>query len=133
MCSITTNATVDGLLRAVGASDRRMIEERLGRMAGEANVNASGGLDSPDTLMKRMPEDLREVRKKRIGRHRVYYTGFHRLCSYQSFYIKLFKKDDVDREDDRGFQQRLRRALAEPTARTLPDPTAPPNTAGQPT
>jgi hypothetical protein len=108
-----------------------MVEKRLSTMAGEANENTSGGLDTPDTHMRRMPADLREIRKKRVGRHRVYYTGHHRQCSYQSFYIKVFKKGDEDREDDRLFQDRLRRALGESVARTLPDPTQPP--AGEPT
>ncbi len=125
MCSITTNTTFDAGLKAVGASDTRMIEKRLSQMAGEANVNMSGGLDTPDTRLMRMPEELRDIRKKRIGRHRVYYNGFHTQCSYQSFYLKAFKKNDVDREDDSGFQERLKRALLDPPMRRLPDPTQP--------
>ena len=100
-----------------------MVEKRLFTFAGDANENTSGGLDTPDTHMMRMPEELRDIRKKRIGRHRVYYRGHHRQCSYHTFYIKAFKKDDVDREDDRLFQERLKRALIEPIMRTLPDPT----------
>lgn len=131
MCSITTNATVDGQLKGIGASDTRMIERRLSTFAGEANENTPGGLDTPDTHMMRMPEELREIRKKRVGRHRVYYKGHHSQCSYHAFYIKIFKKKGVDQEDNKVFQERLERALAEPTTRTLPDPTQPtagPNT-----
>lgn len=125
MCSITINATVEEQLIGIGRRDKDMVEGRLGRMAGEANVNSSGGLDTPDTHMRRMPAALRDARKKRIGRHRVYYTGFHVQCTYRSFYIKANKKDDVDREDDRSFQDILIRALADPPVRTLPDPTQP--------
>lgn len=132
MCSITTNATVDSLLRRIGTSDTRMVEKRLSTMAGEANVTTPGGLDTPETHLRRMPEDLREIRKKRIGRHRVYYTGHHHLCAYKTFYLKAFKKDDVEREDDRAFQERLRRALVEPVARTLPDPTQTPTLQSDP-
>ncbi|MCA1612591.1 MAG: hypothetical protein LC800_00250 [Acidobacteria bacterium] len=103
-----------------------MIEKRLGTMAGEANETTSGGLDIPETSMTRMPTDLRDVRKKRIGRHRVFYTGYHTLCSYRSFYLKVFKKNDRDREDDAAFQAILRHALTDPPTRTLPDPTQPP-------
>ena len=125
MCSITTNATVDSQLKQIGRSDTRMVEKRLSKMAGEANTTTSGGLDTLDTHMMRMPAELREARKKRIGRHRVYYIGHHQQCSYRCFYIKVNKKKGVDDEDDASFQEKLKSALTDPTSRTLQDPTKP--------
>jgi hypothetical protein len=123
VCSITTNAAVDSQLKGLGASDARMVEKRVSRFAGEANVNASSGLDTTDTHLMRMPEELRDVRKKRIGRHRVYYTGAHYYCAFKLIFIKAFKKDKVNKEDDKAFQDTLIRALSLPVTRTLPDPT----------
>ncbi|HZG52771.1 MAG TPA: hypothetical protein VEZ40_11610 [Pyrinomonadaceae bacterium] len=102
-----------------------MIEKRLSRMAGDANTTTSGGLDTLDTHMMRMPAELHDARKKRIGRHRVYYIGHHHQCSYQCFYIKVNKKKGVDDEDDASFQEKLKSALTEPALRTLSDPTKP--------
>lgn len=125
MCSITTNATVDGQLQQAGRSDARMIEKRLSTMAGDANTTTSGGLDTLDTHMMRMPTELRDARKKRIGRHRIYYIGHHHQCSYQCFYIKVNKRAGVDDDDNASFQEKLKSALTDPVSRTLPDPTKP--------
>lgn len=126
MCSISTNATMDEQLRDLErSSDRDMVERRLFQFASEANADNSGGLDNPTLVMKRMPEDLREVRKIRIGRHRVYFTGSHRQCSYRAFYIKPNKKKGVSDEDDSKHQRKLSAALREPATRALEIPTKP--------
>lgn len=122
MCSISTNRTVDQELQQLERSDdRRMIEQRLFRFADEANATQMGVLDSLINSMRRMPDDLKDIRKIRIGRHRVYYTGYHTQCSYHTFYIKSFKKTGVNDEDDKRFQDKLRRALTEPKTSTLSD------------
>jgi hypothetical protein len=119
VCSITTNATVDGQLsRLEHSDDRQMIEDRLIYFAKEASTEVSGALDVAG--MHDLPADLKDIRKKRIGRHRVYYIGHHRQCSYHTFYIKEFKKSNVDRENDSSFRIKLRRALGEPPTRELP-------------
>lgn len=105
------------------SSDRDMVERRLFQFANEANIDSSGGLDNPALVMKRMPEELRDVRKIRIGYHRVYFTGSHRHCAYRAFYIKPFKKTGVNDEDDRKHQRKLSAALREPMTRTIETPT----------
>lgn len=116
MCSISINKTVDkqlDQLQRANSRDKTMIEKRLFGFADEANSERRGSLDASDKKLKRMPPGLENVRKIRIGRHRVYYVGSHWQCSYKAFYIKMFKKSDVDQEDSRRFQERLLRALAE--------------------
>lgn len=120
MCSISANRTVDGQLEELKRSnDRRMIEERLYNFANEANIEQPGPLDAPARKMKRMPEDLRDVRKIRVGRHRIYYTGYHKQCSYSTIYIKRYKKSGVDDEDDKRFHNKLRGVLGEPDTHNL--------------
>ncbi len=118
MCSITTNATVDQQLEHLELSNnRQMIEKRLIDFAREASPECRGALDVAG--MHGFPADLKEVRKKQIGRHRVYYTGFHKQCNYHTFYIKEFKRTGVDDDSDRHFQNRLRSALSLPPTRRL--------------
>ena len=120
MCSISVNRTVDEQIAELGHSgDKEMIERRLFNFANEADRNRSGPLDTPDKRMRRMPEDLRHIRKISIGRHRVYYTGHYRQCSYKAFYIKMFKKSGVDDDDTRKFQKILRQVLGEPSERNI--------------
>jgi hypothetical protein len=102
-----------------------MIEKRLFQFALEADVNRRGGLDNPAYLMKRMPDELRDVRKITIGRHRVYFHGKHTDCNYHAFYIKSFKKTGVDDEDDRSHQNRLIAAKNKPVTGTLKIAAAP--------
>lgn len=130
MCSISISKTVrDQLNQLVRSDDRDMIEKRLYGFAKEANAQRPGALDTPSTLMRRLPQELREVRKKQIGRHRIYYKGHHKLCAYQTIHIKIHKKDRVDEEDDKRFQRILIRHLAEPQAECITEPTQPTDTA----
>ncbi len=99
-----------------------MIERRLFQFANEADINKPGGLDNPALAMKRMPDDLRDVRKIRIGRHRVYFIGHHQQCRFHAFYIKSFKKTGVDDEDDPKHQRKLSGALVEPVNQHLSNP-----------
>lgn len=109
MCSMQSNPVADECLQALSEKDRRIVEQRLANFAAEANQDHSGALDFAP--LKRMPDDLIGIKKKRIGKHRAYYTGHHTDCSYTLFYVKLHKKDDVDEEDDLRFQTRLTRAI----------------------
>jgi len=112
MCSISSNTVANKQLKDLELShDKVMIEKRLFCFANEANTDTPGALDRPQTHMKRMPIDLKDVRKITIGRHRIYFTGHHSRCSYDVIYIKKFKKTGVDDDDDRNFQKKLKLAL----------------------
>lgn len=120
MCLITVNATVDAQLEELKRSgDKKMIEKRLYIMADEADMGRPGGLDNPANIMKDMPPELRGARKYRIGRHRVYYTGHHNQCSYNTFYIKAFKKKGTNDEADHKFHNILKTSITTPSTRTL--------------
>jgi len=101
-----------------------MIEKRLFQFARDADVNRRGGLDNPALIMKRMPEDLKDVRKITIGRHRVYFTGHNTQCSYKAIYVKLFKKTGVDDEDDPKHQKQLIKASLDEDLEEIKDPDA---------
>lgn len=89
-----------------------MIKKRLVQFANEANKTNPGALDDLSCHIKDMPDQLKEMRKKRIGRHRVYYTGIHKDCRYDVMFIKPFKKSGTDDEDEKVFQQRLVKLLS---------------------
>ena len=122
MCSISTNATFDEAASGLGRKDRNMIESRLAIFADDADVGKPGGLDSPTNRVKRFRDELSNVRKLTVGRHRIYYTGHHNQCSYFAFCIKPFKKTGVDDEDDPKFQRFLQRALGDAAIRQLRRP-----------
>ncbi len=120
MCSISTNSTNDNQLDELERSgDKDMIEKRLYNFAKESTVQNSSILDSSECHMRRMPKDLRNVRKIKIGRHRVYFTGHHTQCSYAAFYIKMFKRSGKNDEDNQRFQNELGPAICEPPIRTI--------------
>lgn len=126
MCSITVNATVEAQLEELRRSGekkmKKTIEKRLFLMADEANVGRPGGLDNPANTLKDMPPELRGARKHRIGRHRIFYTGHHNLCSYRTFYIKINKKAGVNDEADPAFHEILKTARATPAISALGPP-----------
>jgi hypothetical protein len=96
-----------------------MVEKRLCAFAGEAHLTQRGPLDNLANSMRDMPEDLTHIKKERIGRHRVYYTGHHTQCAYRAFYIKCFKRTGVDDDNNRRFHDKLRRALNDPPTRNI--------------
>jgi hypothetical protein len=122
VCLIQANATFDETLNDLDHLDRNMIERRLFEFANGANVNSPGGLDNPACRVKRFTGELSEVRKITIGRHRIFYKGHHKRCSYQAFAIKPFKKAGVDDEDNPKFQKFLRRALIVLATRQIQKP-----------
>ena len=115
MCSISKNTIAETQLTELERSnDRRMIEGRLFQFASEADTQHPGALDTLKCHMRRLPQDLRHIRKKQIGRHRIFFTGYHTRCAYQVYYIKMFKRSGVNDEDDQRFQNKLRQALGQP-------------------
>jgi len=120
MCSISLNSIVDQQLNELECSDdKTMMETRLFKFADEANVNTPGALDRPASHMKRMPSFLKDIRKITVGRHRIYYTGHHKHCSYHAVYIKKFKKSGDKDDDNKKFQDKLRRALLCPVGNKI--------------
>ena len=114
MCSIAANPTADSQLDSLkSAGDDKRIEKKLRNFAGDSNIQRAGFLDAPSHHLRRMPEDLRHIRRIRAGRHRVFYTGHHCQCSYLVFFIKEFKKTGVNDEDDQGFQNLLKVAVSD--------------------
>lgn len=126
MCLITVNSEVEKQLATLKRSGDKMdVEDKLKRLATEANTTQSGALDTPDCLLhgKGWSGDLANVRRKRVGRHRVFFVGHHTRCSYQTLYIKMYKKKGVEDENDASFQGQIERLLGKPLARTLnPEP-----------
>jgi hypothetical protein len=118
VCSITINATVESQLEILSASnDKDLVEKRLFQLADAADIDSMGPLDLGG--MKGMPDALKHVRKQRIGRHRVFYTGHYTHCTYHAFYIKINKRTGIEDEADRRFQKRLAQVLHEPVVKTL--------------
>ena len=121
VCSISVKQTADEQLGHLCKSgkDGQKLEEKLFRFADEASVEQSSVLDGTDCHMHGMPDDLKDVRRKRFGRHRVFWTGQHTQCSFNVFYIKAFKKKGTEDEHDKAFKKKLAGTLSEPTIREL--------------
>jgi mRNA-degrading endonuclease RelE of RelBE toxin-antitoxin system len=127
VCSIVTNATADTQLKSLQSSgDNKIIEDRLKQFAGDSGIGQPGFLDLPAHHLKGISDkDLKSMRRIRIGRHRVFYTGHYNQCSFTVFFIKLFKKTGVNDEADRAFQRQLASIIATPRTRTLRKPDSP--------
>lgn len=119
MCSLTLNQTFEKQLKDLN-DDGKMIERKLKGMAHEADVDKPSLLDAPDTNITRYSGDLKTIRKRSFGRHRIYYIGFHTQCSYKAIFIKEFKKKGVDDEDLDSFKNKLIKALTTPDSRVIP-------------
>lgn len=117
MCSAPSNGTADNCLEDLSEKERKKIEDRLVQLAEAANTDRSGPLDRAP--LRDMPPELAGVKKQKVGRHRVYYTGHHTQCSYTCIYVKIYKKSDVDPEHDRRFQNRLASARADDKTRSI--------------
>ena len=121
MCSLNLNSTVDSQIKLAG-NQRDFIERRLTTLASEADENTPGLLDELETHRKRLPKG---IRKYSFGRHRLYYSGTHKNCSYDACYLVLYKSSDRTSEldDTPSFQKRLKDELAnKQAARILDDP-----------
>lgn len=126
MCLITVNSQVESQMEDLRHSgDKVDVEDKLKGFATEADTTKSGALDTPDCLLRGWSGDLADVRRKRVGRHRVFFVGHHTKCSYHTLYIKMYKKKGVEDENDKGFQRQIERLLDKPLTRTL-NPENPP-------
>lgn len=120
MCSITINQTADRNLNDLAHSgDKKLIERKLTDFASVASVTQPGPFDETSCHIKGLPADLKLVRRRRMGSHRIFFTGYHTQCSYWTFYIKKNKKKGVDDELNPAFQDKLRAALSDTTKRLV--------------
>jgi hypothetical protein len=72
------------------------------------------------------PPDLKNVRRRQAGRHRVFYIGHHTRCSFKIIFVKEFKKTGVDDEADSAFHKIITRALGDTSqGRVLREPDKP--------
>lgn len=123
MCSITINRTADHNLNDLARSgDKKLIEKKLVDFSSVASTTQPGPLDETSCHIKGLPPDLRLVRRRRMGSHRIFFTGYHTQCSYRTFYIKKNKKKGVDDELDPAFHDKLRTALSDTAKRPLVKP-----------
>ena len=120
---MTISPTADGHLQELFRSGDKKIEKKLFDLAAAASITTEGPLDETACHIRGMASDLKLVRRRRLGNHRVFYTGYHTQCSYWTFYIKKNKKKGVDDELDPAFQNKLRSALQDAaTPRIIPKP-----------
>ena len=126
MCLMYGNDVAHALLDELGAKDASTIRRRLTEMANDADTSRSGYLDAPQHSMTGMPQDLKHVKKMRIGRHRVYWEGHHSGCQYRLCYIKMFKKAGTDDENDRAFHRKLTNAFTTTGSKLLITQSSPP-------
>ena len=111
----------------VGSKGAKKHEDELARLADDDNLEHGDGLDGtlePILSWLHDPE-LRGLRKKRIGRHRAFIAGHHTQCHYRLFYLKMNKKNEVDREEEKAFQTKVLKALSLPDTRVLLPPPKP--------
>lgn len=127
MCSLSSNKLCDEELKMLGRNQARKHEEELTRLASEDSIASPDGLHGTlEPILSWLHDDeLRGLRKKRLGRHRAFFAGHHTGCHYQLFYLKMHKKEEADREEDKAFQSKILKALIQPETRILVPPLQP--------
>lgn len=122
MCLMQSNATADeGFQEIRRSGDRSDYETRLALLAADDSQDRAAGLECllEPVSSWRHNEQLRQVRKYRIGRHRFYIAGRNTQCAYVVCYVKVFKKKEKDPEEDMRFQRRILNALTNQAFRVL--------------
>ena len=114
-CKLRVLESAQDQLDGLPAKHRASVLERMTRLAAECGHP----LDRVPS-MKRLSGELSRVRKRRVGRHRVFFTGLGCECTYSVVLLKPFKKSGVDDEDDPSFQRKLIVSLGSRVARVLP-------------
>lgn len=121
MCSLSSNKLCDDELNMLGSKAAKKHEDELSRLAADDTIERADGLDGTlePILSWLHDEELRGLRKKRIGRHRAFFVGHHTQCHYRLFYLKMNKKEEADREEDKAFQAKILKVLGQPETRLL--------------
>ena len=120
MCSLTITAPADGFLNE-DKKVKKQIEKNMIGYAKNSTVQRKGALDDIHPTA-RWDGELKEVKKKRVGRHRVYFIGFHTRCTYKIVHVKVWKKTDVDEEDDPNFKRYISKVMNAGVSRTIAPP-----------
>ena len=110
------------MIASLGREQQRRLEQNLFSMAADANLTKLGPFDQAECSLRGYTGDLEQVRRRRWGRHRIFFHGSHTDCHYHVFYLKRFKTDDREQEHDKAFKKRLRRALDVTEYRLLVSP-----------
>jgi hypothetical protein len=123
MCELWVNHPTDeGLSRL---ADKAQIEAKYHKLADDDKVDKAAGLE---LLLKNVDDwskisDLKGIRKRDCGRHRLYFEGRHSDCKYTIIFVLCFKKTSEDKPDSKKFQNMIRKALDDtesPRQITLP-------------
>ena len=109
-CQLHIRKAANDALQRLPQRDARLCVDHMTRLA----ADESCPLDLPQRHIKRLPDDLRQIRKLKKGRHRLYYTGHATQCNYFLCHLKTFKRSGVEDDDSMEFQNRLRAALSAP-------------------
>jgi mRNA-degrading endonuclease RelE of RelBE toxin-antitoxin system len=98
-CSVDWKPDAFKQLNRLRPADRSRI---AGSISDYARDYPAEILDHPRTRLRSWRPD---VGRKRFGSHRVFYMGRACRCHYDMIWIKLFKKDGTDDENDPGFRE----------------------------
>ena len=125
MCEIQLSPTADSDFgKKLDQNQRKKLEKKLVRLAGDDNVNQANGL----TLLVNsvsdwaMIEDLKSLRKFESGRHRLYISGRHTDCRFIVQATLLFKTKQDDKPETKRYQEMIRKAISATENCLLLDP-----------
>jgi hypothetical protein len=102
------------------ASHRAKLEPKLRRFAEDGSRTAKSFFDYRGRTLKDMPQELRHVKKLRIGRHRIYFRGASRDCRYRIGWINYTDQHDKDQIEQASFRQKLAKSFGENDAPSKP-------------
>lgn len=128
MCLMLTNLTAEAALERIGGKEKERCEQRLARYAAAADVDRKEGMELLINTVADWAkiDELRGVRKLRIGRHRFYITGKHTDCRYSLCFVLVSKRAKDDQPWTKRFQEMIKTAVADnDVARVLETPVEP--------
>ena len=115
MCELRSNESGNEGLDQLRKSGETKFVKKLVKLANDDSVTAQNGLSlflEPILSWQHDP-NLRQVRKYRIGNHRVYVLGQHTDCRYTLVYVKVNKRANENREEWPEFKNKILRSLRE--------------------
>lgn len=115
MCSLHCNKTADKSLQQIRQAGDKNAEGRLAKLADDDSTQQAKGLGLLFKTVSDWAKDdvLSTVKKYRSGRHRYYFTGHYTECRYLLQFILVNKKDAEDKPDQKWFQNKVLKAVAD--------------------